>query len=254
MAEIIYGRLPVLNALKGVRKPKQVYLFKESPDKRIQYACVENHVRYALMERSVLDRMAGTPKHQGAVAEVDDFGYADFSAELSKSLAKPDPLVLMLDGLDDPVNLGSAIRNAAAFGVDFVVIRKDREVGVTPTVVKISTGATETMPICQVTNLAEALETLKSHGFWSVAAAGQGTSYYDEIDYSYPTVLVIGNEGFGISDKILKKADFIAKIPMPGTVSSLNASVASAVFLAAIVEQRRSRKELLGKKSQPKER
>lgn len=241
MADVIYGRIPVLNAIKGVRKPKEVYLFKDSPDKRIQYSCVENHVKFSFLDKAALDRMAKTTKHQGAVAEVDDFGYADFAAELEKAKAKGNGLVLMLDGLDDPVNLGSAIRAAGAFAVDFVVLRKEREVGVTPIVVKVSTGATEIVPICQVTNLSQALSELKKAGFWSVAAAGQGETYYDELDYSYPTVVIIGNEGFGITSKLIKEADFVAKIPMPGQVQSLNASVAAAVFLAAATESRRKR-------------
>lgn len=239
MAEIIYGRLPILNALSGTRKPSKVYLLKSSPDQRIVHACLDNKVRFQLLPKEALDKKAGTEKNQGAVAEVEDFAYADFNAELDKAIASDHkPLVLVLDGLDDPVNLGSAIRSAAAFGVDFVVIRKEREVGVTSTVVKVSTGATEVVPICQVTNLSTALEKMKKAGFWVVAAAGEGDSYYDQIDYGYPTALVIGNEGFGITEKVKGESDFIAKIPMPGKITSLNASVATAVFLAAIVSQR----------------
>ena len=232
MAQIVYGRLPVLNALEGTRKPTVVYLLKESPDQRIVKRCREVHVRFILAEKAALDRMAGTRKHQGALAEVEDFNYADLQEETEKALRGKAPLVLMLDGLDDPVNFGSALRASAAFGVDFVIVRKDRQVGITPTVVKVSTGATEMVPVVQVTNLATTLDYLKKKGFWSVAAAG---------DYSYPTVIIIGNEGFGITDKVLKSADFVAKIPMPGRVTSLNAAVATAVFLAACIEQRRKK-------------
>ena len=239
MSQVVYGRLPVLNSSSGLRKPTGVYLLKGSPDQRIVKSCLANHVRFILTERPALDRMAGTTKHQGAVAQVADFQYANLNEEIAKSKAKPHPLVLMLDGIDDPVNFGSALRASAAFNVDFVIIRKDRQVGVTPTVVKVSTGATEMVPIVQVTNLSKALATLKENGYWSVAAAGGGEKYYDEIDYSSPTVIIIGNEGFGITEKIREEADFIAQIPMPGQVTSLNASVACAVFLAACVEQRR---------------
>ena len=241
MAQIVYGRLPVLNALEGTRKPTVVYLLKESPDQRIVKRCREVHVRFILAEKAALDRMACTRKHQGALAEVEDFNYADLQEETEKALRGKAPLVLMLDGLDDPVNFGSALRASAAFSVDFVIVRKDRQVGITPTVVKVSTGATEMVPVVQVTNLATTLDYLKKKGFWSVAAAGGGDTYYDEIDYSYPTVIIIGNEGFGITDKVLKSADFVAKIPMPGRVTSLNAAVATAVFLAACIEQRRKK-------------
>lgn len=239
MSEVIFGRLPVLNALKGERKPSKVYLFKNSPDLRIKYACIEEKVKFQLVEKPILDRLANTTKHQGVVAEVSDYQYASFKEELEKIKGKKDALVLMLDGILDPVNLGSIIRSAAAFSVDFLILRKDREVAVNSTVVKISTGASEFLPIVQVNNLSSALETLKENGFWSVATTGKAEQYYDEINYSYPTVLIIGNEGYGISEKILKEADFLAKIPMPGKISSLNASIATAVFLAAIVEQRR---------------
>lgn len=243
MSENIHGRIPVLNALDGKRKPEEVYLLKDSPDQRIVARCRETHTRFILADRAALDRLAGTRKHQGAVAVVEDFEYADFEEQIRRSLEREAPLVLMLDGLDDPVNFGSALRAAAAFEVDFVIVRKDRQVGVTPTVAKVSTGASELVPIVRVTNLATALDRLKECGFWSVAAAGGGDTYYDEVDYSYPTVIIIGNEGSGITRKILDKADFVAKIPMPGRVSSLNASVACAVFLAACVEQRRKKKK-----------
>ena len=243
MSENIFGRIPVLNALDGKRKPEEVYLLKNSPDQRIISRCKETGVRFILVEKPVLDRLASTRKHQGAVAIVDDFEYADLEEEIRRVSSKANPLVLMLDGLDDPVNFGSALRSAAAFGVDFVIVRKDRQVGVTQTVAKVSTGASEFVPIVRVTNLASTLDRLKEAGFWSVAAAGKGETFYDEVDYSYPTVIIIGNEGFGISHKILEKADFIAKIPMPGRISSLNASVACAVFLAAAVEQRRKKNQ-----------
>lgn len=242
MAETIYGRLPILNALEGKRKPKAVYLLKSSPDQRIVKSCLANKVHFQLVEKVVLDRKAGTDKNQGAVAEVDDFNYANLDEQIEKSKKKASPLVVMLDGIEDPVNYGSILRSCAAFSVDFVIVRKDRQVGITPTVVKVSTGATEEVPIVQVTNLSFALEKLKKSGYWSVAAAGGGDKDFDQVDYSYPTVLIIGNEGFGISDKVLKEADFIAKIPMPGNITSLNASVATAVFLAQIVTQRLRKK------------
>lgn len=242
----IFGRIPVLNAILSDSKPKVVYLLETSPDKKIRRICEEKGIKYSLVNRQALEKYAGKGmNNQGVVALVDPYKYADFESELKKCLAKKNPLVLMLDEIQDPVNFGSAIRSSAAFGVDFIVVGKNRQVGVTPTVVKISTGGSEYVPIVQVVNLSRALEELKKNGFWSVAAAGEGDRYYDEVDYTGPIVLVIGNEGKGISQMLRNKCDFVAKIPMTSDVTSLNAAVATAVFLASIVEDRRKKSQIL---------
>lgn len=240
--DVIFGRIPVLNAIEAKKKPKVVYLLNSSPDRKIMDSCERNGVKYSLLDKKALIKYAGAGMNtQGAIALVDPYVYASFDDQLEKCLKKKNPLVLVLDEIQDPVNFGSAIRSSAAFGVDFIVVGKNRQVGVTPTVVKISTGGSEYVPICQVVNLSRALETLKDRGFWTVAAAGEGDRYYDEVDYQGPIALVIGNEGKGISMMLRKKCDFIAKIPMTTDVTSLNAAVATAVFLAAIVEQRRKK-------------
>lgn len=243
MSEYIYGRLPVLNALKGKRKIEKVFIYKKANVENIIEECRNNKVKYLFSEKVVLDKLANTEKHQGVVALIQDFEYASFDEELNRIKNKKNPLVVMLDGILDPVNLGSIIRSCAAFDVDFIILREMREVSITPTVTKISTGAIEYVPIVRVTNLSSTLKKLKEYGFWSIATTGKAEKYYDEIDYSYPTVLIIGNEGVGISEKLLKESDFKAKIPMPGKISSLNASIATAVFLAEIVEQRRIKKK-----------
>lgn len=239
MSEYIYGRLPVLNALKGERKIEKVFIYKKASVDNIIEECRKNKVKYVFSEKIVLDKLAKTDKNQGVVALIQDFEYASLDDELERIKDKKNPLIVMLDGILDPVNLGSIIRSSAAFDVDFIIMRDVREVSITSTVTKISTGAIEYVPIVRVTNLSTTLNKLKKLGFWSVATTGKANRYYDEIDYSYPIVLIIGNEGVGISEKILKESDFTAKIPMPGKISSLNASVATAVFLAQIVEQRR---------------
>jgi len=241
MDQIIYGRLSVYNAINGKRKISKVYIYKNIDDVNIINLCKKNKIPFIKSEKVVLDKLAKTEKHQGVVAVINDYEYASFKEELNKVKEKKNALVLMLDGILDPVNLGSIIRSAGAFNVDFIILRQNREVEVTSTVVKVSTGATEYVPIVKVTNLSSALETLKENGFWSVASTGKADMYYDDVDYNYPIVLIVGNEGDGISEKILKEADFKAKIPMPGKISSLNAGVATAVFLAEIVEQRRKK-------------
>lgn len=238
--DVIFGRIPVLNAISQEKKPRNVFLLDSSPDRRIIHACEENGVRWSLAPRQALEKYAGRGMNtQGVVALVDPFEYRELEDELERIKEKKNPLVLMLDEIQDPVNFGSAIRSSAAFGVDFIIIGKDRQVTVTPTVVKVSTGGSDYVPIVQVINLSRALERLKKSGFWTVGAAGQGDRFYDEVDYNGPICLVIGNEGKGISQKLRERCDFLAKIPMTTNITSLNASIATAVFLAGIVSYRR---------------
>ena len=183
--DVIFGKIPVLNALENTKKPKVVYLLNTSPDNKIRYMCEKNSVRYDLAPKQVLEKYAGKGMNtQGVVALIDPYEYKDLDEELDKVLKKKNPLVLMLDEIQDPVNFGSAIRSSAAFGVDFIIVGKNRQVGVTPTVVKISTGGSEYVPIVQVTNLSRTLDELKEKGFWTVGAAGEGDRYYDEVDYN----------------------------------------------------------------------
>lgn len=242
--DAVFGRIPVLNAVQGKWKPKAVYLLSSSPDRRIREACEKNGVKYSYLDRAGIERIAGKGANaQGAVALVDPYRYAEYEAVLAGALKRPTPLLIVLDEIQDPVNFGSIIRSAAAFGADGIVVGKNRQVGVTPTVVKISTGGIEYVPIAQAVNLSRVLDDLKKRGFWTVGAAGGGDRYYDEVDYEGPIALVIGNEGKGISSNIVKRCDFLARIPMTKNVTSLNASVATAVFLAAVVEQRRKKAE-----------
>jgi 23S rRNA (guanosine2251-2'-O)-methyltransferase len=147
----------------------------------------------------------------------------------------------MLDGIEDPVNFGSIIRSSCAFGVDGIIIGKNRQVPVTPTVSKIATGGEEWIPIIQVTNLSQTIEKLKKAGYWIVASAGGGNDIYDEIDYTGKIVLIVGSEGYGVSKLVMENSDFVASIPLPGEVKALNASIATAVFLAEINSTRRKK-------------
>ena len=150
-----------------------------------------------------------------------------------------DALLLMLDGIEDPHNLGALCRSASALGAQGVIIGKDRAVGITPTAIKASAGALPGFKVARVTNLSRAIESLRELGFWSVAADMKGERPPEGVDYSTPTLVVVGSEGKGIRRAVLDKCDFKVRIPMVGPISSLNASVAGAILLAEVARQRR---------------
>lgn len=236
---IVFGKIPVKNALQGKRKPIHVFLNKERPDTEILNLCREKSVRVKLVSKNELDKLSENLNHQGVVASLPEFQYTDLEV-LIKSLPKEgDSTLIMLDGISDPVNFGSIIRSSTAFKVDGILIGKNRQVPVTGTVSKIATGGEEIVPIVQVTNLTQTIEKLKKVGYWVVASAGEGKDVYDEIDYSGKILLIIGSEGFGVSKLVREHSDFIASIPLPGQVKALNASIATAVFLAQINSNRR---------------
>jgi 23S rRNA (guanosine2251-2'-O)-methyltransferase len=192
--------------------------------------------------RQKLDRLAGTDRHQGVVAVVVDYRYRDLDELLlaAKGRGEP-PLLVVLDGIEDPQNLGAIIRSAHAFGAHGVVLPRDRAAGITPAAAKASAGAVEHCPVARVTNLAQALEILKKEGVWTVATAADGDPDLASIDLSGPIALVIGSEGEGVRPLVRRTCDHVARIPMAGGVGSLNASASAAVALYEALRQRRSR-------------
>jgi len=192
------------------------------------------------VDRERLARITDGAVHQGVVAQVREFEYLGLDELIAQAKASDDrpPLVVLLDGIQDPHNLGAIIRSAHAFGAHGVVIMKDRAVGITGVVVKASAGATAHCPVCRVTNLSRALEELKEAGFWSVAAdpAGDQSVYQARLDG--PLAVVVGAEGAGVRKGVLGHCDFRVRIPMVGQVASLNASVSAGVLLSEIARQR----------------
>jgi 23S rRNA (guanosine2251-2'-O)-methyltransferase len=171
---------------------------------------------------------------------MESFAYADLHDLLAGvDAAGGNGLILVLDGIQDPHNLGALIRTAACAGANGVIIPKDRAVGVTPTVEKVSAGAVETVPVAQVANIAQALDQLKSRGFWTYGLAGEGAaSLYDQ-NFSGSVAVVVGGEGEGIRPLVRRGCDVVVSIPLSGGVSSLNASVAGGIALFEVVRQRR---------------
>jgi 23S rRNA (guanosine2251-2'-O)-methyltransferase len=165
--------------------------------------------------------------------------YITLEELLSISVEKGEPpLYCILDGLEDPHNLGAIMRTADAAGVHGIIIRNRREVGLTPVVAKASAGAIEYVPVARVANIAQTIEALKKKGVWVVGVEASGEIPFDKVDFKLPTAIVVGGEGAGIADLVRKKCDVLASIPMRGKISSLNASVAAALVMYEAYRQR----------------
>lgn len=237
MAQYVYGKNIVKQILKERKKVYELILLDHPSSKEMmQYAQVQ-HYSYKTMGRKEMDKLVDG-NHQGVIAVIDD--YKTFTIEDIIQAIPSDkvPLLVLLDGLEDPHNLGAILRTCDAVGVDGVIIGKHRSVGLTSTVAKVSTGAIETVKVAQVTNLTQTLQYLKKEGYWICGADSENAQDYRRVKYDMPLVLVIGSEGFGLSRLVKETCDFSVKLPMVGQISSLNASVATAVLLYQIYNQR----------------
>jgi 23S rRNA (guanosine2251-2'-O)-methyltransferase len=231
--EIIYGLRPVVEALRSKRR--EVHEILDSVgDKEISSEAAARGVPVKHVPRDRVEELARGGVNQGVVARVGPYPYSG----LEEILAVPDPLVVVLDGVTDPRNLGAVLRVADGAGVSGVVVPKDRAAGVTPAAVKASAGASEHVPVARETNLRRALEKMKEAGFWVYAAEGGTASAYTDLDLSGPIALVLGSEGRGVRRLVREGCDGAVSIPMRGVVSSLNVSVAAAVLLFEARRQR----------------
>ncbi len=242
--DLIYGIHAVEEALKSRgRAFEYVAIARDRKDAKLQKiidACREAGISVRFENREQLNRMAKTATHQGVVAVAAQKKYIDLDDVLSQRRAQH-AFVLVLDGVEDPHNLGALLRTADAAGADGVVIPERRAVGVNATVVKSSAGAAEHVPVAKVTNIARTIEELKEKNIWVVGLDERGEKFYDEIDYKMDCAIVLGAEGHGLHDLVRKKCDFLVKIPMQGAVPSLNVSVAGAVVMYEVQRQRRKK-------------
>src|SRR5271165_7012873 len=238
----IYGINAVTEALKARGRAFQwVGMAKERHDIRLQRMiedCRKIGVPVKFLTRMELDRMAGNAAHQGVCAVTSAKQYSDLDDVIDGKRGRYS-FVLVLDGVEDPHNLGALIRTADAAGADGVVIPERRAVGLTGTVVKASAGASEHLPIARVTNISRTLEELKERGLWIVGLDERGAQSYDELDYNMHCAVVLGAEGKGLHDLVRKRCDFLVSIPMYGRVPSLNVSVAGAIVMYEVARQRR---------------
>ena len=237
--DIVYGVHAVTESLEA-NTGNKLYIQDDLRGKNvdaIKALAAEKKVSISWTPKKTLSDMTGGAVHQGFVLRVSEFAYSELSDIMDKVEQEENPLILILDGLNDPHNFGSILRTADATQVTGVIIPKHRAVGVTPVVAKTSTGAVEHIPIARVTNLSQTLDKLKEAGFWIFGTDMDGTPSH-KWNTAGRLALIIGNEGKGISANIKKQVDEMITIPMSGHVQSLNASVAAAVLMYEVYRNR----------------
>lgn len=230
----IFGKNVAREKINSGEKINKIYISDKFRDEEIFNLIKKKKIKYSIVPNKFLDNKVDG-MHQGIIIDVDDVNTFDF--DYIKTIDKENPVIVMLDHLEDPHNFGAIIRTCEALGIDGIIIPNDRTVGINATVVKTSAGAIYNMPIIRVANLTSTIEKLKDIGYWIVGTDMNGENY-KEIDYNMPVCLIIGNEGKGISDIVRKNCDYIASIPMIGKINSLNASVTCGIMLAEIVYDR----------------
>ncbi len=237
----IEGRNAVLEAFRAGRPMDKLLILDGCRDSPIQSIIREARKQETIIQyvsRERLDQMSPGGKHQGVIAYGAAYAYAEIEDMLRAAREKNEPpFLLLLDGIEDPHNLGAIIRTANLAGAHGVIIPKRRAVGLTAVVAKVSAGALNYTPVAKVTNLAQTMEELKEQGMWFVCADMNGESMY-RLDLRGPIGLVIGNEGEGVGKRVKETCDMVASIPMHGQIESLNASVAAGVLAYEIVRQR----------------
>jgi len=244
--EVLYGVHPVEEALKaGRRRFDHVLVAREREDLRLERlvaALRQAGIRVRQDSREQLTLLAKTPAHQGVVALVRAQEFLTIEDLYEPDAANPAGrrLLLALDGVEDPQNLGALLRVADGAGVDGVVLTERRSAPISPVAVKASAGAAEHLRIARVVNLVRALEDLKKQNIWVIGLDERGTSDYDQFDLTGDCVLVLGREGAGLHDLVRRTCDHLLRIPMAGGVSSLNVSAAGAVVLYEAFRQRRA--------------
>mgnify|MGYP000475134611 FL=1 len=237
----IEGRNPVIEAYRSGKTIDKLFVLdgcQDGPVKTITREARKQHTIISYVSKERLDQLSETHHHQGVIAIAAAYDYATVDDILAKAREKGEaPFVFLLDGIEDPHNLGAIIRTANLAGAHGVIIPKHRAVGLTATVARTSAGALNFTPVAKVTNLGATMDELKKEGLWFVCADMKGEIMYRQ-NLTGPIGLVIGNEGEGVSRLVREKCDFTASIPMKGDIDSLNASVATGVLAYEIVRQR----------------
>ena len=231
MAQFVYGKNVVKQMLMDNSKIKQIYMSVD--DRDVEQLARKQRVQLKRVDKKTLTQMTKTDRHQGVVAEVDPYRLYSVDEIVQNVSEDGKGLIIMLDELEDPHNLGAILRTADAVGATGVIFKKTNAVGLTPTVAKVSAGAIDTVKCASVTNLSRTLEDLQKKGWWAVGTDMDGQDYRS-VKYDFNTVLIIGNEGKGISRLLREKCDFVVSLPMRGKIESLNAAVSAGILMYSI--------------------
>ena len=235
MAQFVYGKNVVKQMLMDNSKIKQIYMSVD--DRDVEQLARKQRVQLKRVDKKTLTQMTKTDRHQGVVAEVDPYRLYSVDEIVQNVSEDGKGLIIMLDELEDPHNLGAILRTADAIGATGVIFKKTNAVGLTPTVAKVSAGAIDTVKCASVTNLSRTLEDLQKKGWWAVGTDMDGQDYRS-VKYDFNTVLIIGNEGKGISRLLREKCDFVVALPMKGKIESLNEAVSAGILMYSIYNMR----------------
>lgn len=238
----VEGRNAVLELLESGRDINKILVAngeKHGSIHKILAIAKERKIIVTEMERNKLNQIAQTPNNQGVIAIVPPYDYCEVEDILEEAKRKDEmPFILILDGIEDPHNLGSIIRTAETAGVHGIIIPKRRAASVNSTVSKVSAGAVEYMKIARVNNINETIRYLKEQNVWICGTDMDTNTIYTKQDYKMPIAIVIGSEGFGMSRLVKENCDFLVKIPMKGKITSLNASVSAGIIMYEVVKNR----------------
>ncbi len=238
---IIVGKNPIVEAIRNKRNITKIIVAEGLKDSAFLKLIKDSRIKYETLPQNVINKRYGD-KNGGIVAEMVEYEYANLYEVLAKTAKKESGGVLIiLDGLEDPHNLGAILRSADATGADAIIIPKNRSVSLNQTVAKVSTGAIEYVDVVQVVNLTQTIGELKKNGYWVIGLELDGTVDFTEQDYSGNVAIVVGSEGKGISRLVKENCDVLVKIPMYGQVNSLNASVSAGLILYEVVRNRQKR-------------
>lgn len=241
MAQYLYGKNSVLNAIEA-KKVIEVFLKENFKDEQVFKILKQANIKYSFKRKEEIDFLSNNQKNQGIIAKVSDYKALGLDELISISKNKDNSILIILDNLEDPHNLGAILRIADAFNVDGIIYKKNNQVGLTPSVAKVSTGAINFVNCCEVVNLSQCIQTLKNNGYWIYASDMNAKHSYFDLEYPKKTALVIGSEGFGISKLVKENSDELIKIPMSGHVDSLNASNACAIIVSEVYRQLKLKK------------
>ncbi len=242
MADKLAGVNSIMEAIQGRRKVHKIFIQEGKGGKKIEeliQIAKKKGIYFQYVDKQRLDQMYTQANHQGVIAQVEDFEFASLEEILeSAALKGEEPFLLILDGIEDPQNLGSIIRTAECAGVHGIILPRHNAAEITAAVARASAGAVEHMLICQETNLVNTMKKLKEKGIWITGAEMDGEAEYYHSNIPSPTALVIGGEGKGMRRLVKETCDLTVRIPMKGQVNSLNASVAAGLVIFEVLRQR----------------